>query len=279
MAIGLTSIVPGITAPPNLGLKQSITDAVDRAVLRYGDDVLMIVRPGDVIKTASRPTGSQIAHDIYPNDSLLFQSDGGMTVGPVSGKYGGKDVFNFHNGGLIDLRIPPGTMNSENTFSIFGLMHIASGSLGAGLNGIISAFNGGTRQAAFYHQFAGGIDYFVVASDQSLGGGGNYILPGSGPTSNSTPFFFLFRVVAGIATLFIEQLTTANATAGVANVPPTSSGVTVRLGQFSANDGSTQLTGSIGRLAWVRGDALSNATKSAYAAKVMTEMRLWAGLS
>ena len=274
MTTGLALTLRGANISPNLGLSQLVSDQVDAAALRLAEPLLR-VDPRDVIKTESRPTGAKIVHRAPPNgDPMLFMEDGGCSVGPVTGLYGGKDVFRFTDEPTNDLRVGPKSLNGVSSFSMIGVMHLDAAMFGAGFHSIFNFRRDFvTAEAMLAHQFNGGVDYLTSWSDQGDGGGGNYNHTASPAISLGVPFTYLWQVLPDYSTkLFVSQLVTPIITQ---SVPQTPEGGSVELMLFNS-DGTNvaqQATGGLARAYVYAGDILDTAENQSLAADLLIELK------
>lgn len=277
MTYGLKTIVPGPVVAPNLALAQSVSDDIDNIAAQFGSDLLIRIDPRDVIKTSLHPTGSKKVHKMAPNSaSLVFEQDAGISVGPVSGLYSGRDVFKFDRTGANDLRIAPGVLNSITSFSIMGVTHFNSDMFGAGVfAGLFGMYRDSANlESAFAYQQAGGINYLSIYADQGDGGGANHTIDGSSEVAAGTPFAFLWQVDSGVSTkLYVDQLSTTAASASGAEAPETGS-IELYLGHFASSP-SQNWHGALGRTYLFSGDILDTADKANLAADLMLQLQVY----
>lgn len=276
MATGLQTTVVGASASPNLALKQATTDAVDRAALLL--DPILRVDPRDVVKAGG--TGKNTVHYTAPNrDPFYFSDDDGFSVGAISGKYDGKEVFNLLTGDKNNATVFAHSLRNKTAMSFVGVAHFDAEMLGSGFHTLLGLWRDGTAfEAMLAHQYSSTTNFLSAWSDQPAGSGGNYDMDGGSAIQAGTPFVYLFQVISGGGQklFFNENLTDDRVSGGGSNAME-GGDIQLRIGWGASV--SQQWDGGHGRLYAFDGDVLSTDDKRRSTQALILELKAYYGIA
>lgn len=231
-SFGSVTTVRAAPFDPNLGINAPLSDALDRAAMAFGDDLLMRVDPRDIVKTSANPTGRGELHRTAPNDDPLYFMGTGVSVGPVSGKYNGDDVFILTNGGSVvagtgsDLRAGGPSVANLSQFTLMGAAHIDASIMGSGQHNLLTFYRAASAaiESVLFHQNVASVDYLTFGWDEGAGGGANIDLDAVGsPIVAGTPFVYCVITKTGApeVSIYINSMDAPVSTGSGINAPET----------------------------------------------------------